>query len=110
MSHTLLQPHITKLFGIDELSLDEQAIFLSEVGDSIVETSLVRFMSTASPEVQAEVETYLAVAPEPDVLIDYLLTTYEDFAPIVASVAAEVKTEAEKALLKKDSEITIIDA
>jgi hypothetical protein len=110
MSAHILQENITQLLGIDTLSPEEQASFLSEVGDVIFQTSLVRLATDLAPEQQQSLEQYLDTEPEPEVLMQHLLEHYKEFKRILEEVVIEFKEDALAVLAKKEDDIKIIDA
>ena len=107
MHTSLLQENIITALGLDELSLEEQSAFLSEVGDVVFQTALVRLVSELSEEQQHALETYLDTEPEPDVLLAHLLEHYEMFKKILESAVLEFKEDALAVLQKKEEEIEI---
>lgn len=109
MSPHILQENIAKVLGIDTLPLEEQAAFLSEVGDTIFETSLVRLVAELSPEQLQALEQYLETEPEPEVLMQHLLEHYKSFQVILEAAAVEFKEDALAVLEKKESDIAVVD-
>lgn len=109
MSSPLLHQNIAEVLGIHDLSLEEQAAFLSEVGDVIFETSLVRLVSQLSVEQQEALEQYLETEPEPDILLAHLLEHHADFNAILEEVVLEFKEDALKVLKEKDADITVVE-
>ncbi len=111
MSFSLLKQNLAQVLGITELPLEEQAAFLSEVGDVIFETSLVRLVSSLGEEQQQSLEQYLETEPEPEVLLTHLLEHHKNFEQILEEVVLEFKEDALKVLEdKKDSVEDIIIA
>lgn len=107
MTPPILNKNIAQLLGIDELSPDEQAAFLSEVGDVIFETSLLRLVAGLTEEQQEALEQYLETEPEPDVLLSHLLEHHKNFASILEEAVIEFKEDAQRVLEeKKDIEVT----
>jgi hypothetical protein len=109
MSLSILKQNIAEVLGITELSLEEQAAFLSEVGDVIFETSLVRLVSMLSESQQQALDQYLETQPEPDVLLSHLLEHHPDFSSILDAVVAEFKEDALKVLQEREKDIEVID-
>ncbi len=94
MTQNILQQNISKLLGIETLSPEEQSAFLTEVGDVIFQTSLVRLVSGLSDEQQQALEDYVDTEPEPEVLLQHLLEHYKDFKTILEGVVTEFKEDA----------------
>lgn len=109
MALSILNQNIAEVLGITDLPLEDQAAFLSEVGDAIFETSLLRLISEFTDEQQQAFEQYLETEPEPDVLLAHLLEHHKDFAVILETVVVEFKEDALNALKQKESDIEIID-
>lgn len=110
MSQTILQENIAHVLGIDSLSVEEQAAFLSEVGDVIFETSLLRLVTNLSNEQQQALEEYLDTEPEPEILLQHLLEHYKEFQTILEEVVLEFKEDALAVLESKKEDIKVIDA
>lgn len=94
MTPPLLSKDITALLGLDELSAEEQATFLANIGDVILETALVRFSSLLSEPQHIALQEYLETSPEPDVLMKHLLDHYEEFKDVLEAVTLEFKEDA----------------
>ena len=109
MSVSLLKQNIAEVLGITHLSPDEQASFLSEVGDVIFETSLVRLASGFSDAERQALEQYLETEPEPDVLLAHLLEHYPSFKEILDEAVLEFKADALHVLEKKEADMKVID-
>ena len=109
MPQNLLQQNLSRLLGIDELSLEEQSAFLSEVGDVIFQTSLVRLVSSLSESQQHALEDYIDTNPEPEVLLAHLLEHYKEFSTILEEVVIEFKEDALNVLGKKEGDIEVVD-
>lgn len=109
MSISILQQNLANVLGINELPLEEQAAFLSEVGDVIFETSLVRLVSGLSEEQQLALEQYLETEPEPEVLLAHLLEHHQQFSGILEGVVLEFKEDALKVLQEKQDDISVIE-
>lgn len=108
MAH-MLDQKLVEAFGIDLLPLEEQAAFLSEVGDAVFQTSLIQLFSQLTEEEQAPLEVFLASEPEPDVLLAHLLQNYAAFSSILEATVYSYKENAQKALAERDDEIKIIE-
>lgn len=102
MNDSLLQKDITKVLGIDELSPNEQAKFLAEVGDVILERSLLQFSASLTDEQHIALQEYLETDPEPEVLMNHLLKHYDHFEGIIENVVLEFKEDALKVLGEDD--------
>ncbi len=104
MAQGILQQNLTKMLGIDELSVEEQSAFLSEVGDVIFERSIVRLVASLTEEQQHALEDYLDTDPEPEVLLSHLIEHYKEFETILEEVVIEFKEDALKVLQETQTE------
>lgn len=105
----LLQQNIARILGIEGLPLEEQAAFLAEIGDTIFQSSLMRFTATLSDEQQFALEQYLETEPEPEAVLQHLLETYEQFKTILEESVIEFKEDALAILKEIDTSMPIID-
>lgn len=109
MSQNVLQQNITSVLGIDTLPLEEQTAFLSEVGDTIFQTSLLRLVSGLSEDQQQSIEQYLDSEPEPEILLQHLLEHYKEFQTILEEVTIEFKEDALTVLKEQKDDMKVID-
>jgi len=100
MPQTILQENMVELLGIDTLSVEEQAAFLSDVGELILETALVRLVSELSLTQQHSLDAYMDAKPEPEILLSHLLEHYKNFNSILENAIEEFKEDA-LAVLRK---------
>jgi len=108
-SPSILNENIAQILGITSLSVEEQAAFLSEVGDVIFETALVRLVTSLLEEEQIALEQYLETEPEPEVLLSHLLEHYKVFETILEEVVTEFKEDALAVLKDTQKDIEVID-
>ncbi len=101
MDTSLLKKDIATTMDIQSLSTKDQAAFLAEVGDVILETSLMRFSSILSEPQHVALQEYLETEPEPDVLMNHLVEHYEEFKDILEAVTLEFKEDAMKAIAEE---------
>lgn len=109
MTQDLLQQNITKVLGIEELSLEEQSAFLTEVGDVIFQSALLRLVSSLNDDQQHALEEYLDTNPEPDILLAHLIEHYTEFSAILEEVVLEFKEDALKILGETDTDIKVVE-
>ena len=106
---SILNKNLAEVLGITQLPLEEQAAFLSEVGDVIFQTSLVRLVSSLTPQQQQALEQYLETEPEPEVLLSHLLEHHKDFGKILEDAVLEFKEDALRVLEEKKDDISVIE-
>ena len=94
MSQNLLQQNIAPLLGIDQLSPDEQAVFLSDIGDLVFESALLRLVADLTPDQESSLDHYLETEPQSEVLMEYLFTHHKGFEKILEEEIIAFKEEA----------------
>lgn len=94
MSQNLLQQNIAPLLGIDKLSPDEQAVFLSDIGDLILESALLRLIADLTADQESSLNHYLETEPQPEVLMEYLFEHHKSFETILEEEIIAFKEEA----------------
>jgi len=93
MSQNILQQNIAPLLGIDQLSPDEQAIFLSDIGDLVLESAFLRLVADLTPDQESALDHYLETEPKSEVLMEYLFTHYTEFEKILDEEIMAFKEE-----------------
>ena len=94
MPNDLLQQNIASILGIDKLPEDEQAVFLMDIGDLIVESALLRLVVDLDENQEAALNQYLETEPQPEVLMEYLLSHHKNFSQILEEEIIAFKEEA----------------
>ncbi len=94
MSNTLLQTDLTKLLGVDALPEDEQASFIAEMGQVVLDTAITRLIASMTDEQQSALEHYLDSEPSAEDLMEKLINQYPNFGPILEDVVLEIKEDA----------------
>ncbi len=94
MSQNILQLNIAPLLGIDQLSPDEQAVFLSDIGDLVFESALLRLVADLTVDQESSLDHYLETEPEPAVLMEYLFVHHKTFEKILEEEIIAFKEEA----------------
>lgn len=90
----LLQKDITKVLGVDSLSDNEQAVFLAQIGDAVMESALLRLVADLNPDQETALEQYLEEEPEPEALMKHLLEHHASFETVLEEEIAAFKEEA----------------
>lgn len=94
MPNQLLQQDITDSLGLLALSDEEKVVFLSEIGDVVLESALIRLAEELSPDQELALEQFLDTNPEPDTLMNHLLTHHQNFESILTEEIIAFKEEA----------------
>jgi len=94
MPQTILKKDIIKTLGLDGLSDQEQASFLSNVGDIVLESSLLRLVESFDKQQEEALKYYMDTNPSSDVLMEHLLEHYKSFEIILEEEIIAFKEEA----------------
>lgn len=94
MPNQLLQQDITGTLGLNGLTDDEKIVFLSEIGDVVLESTLIRLAEDLSPDQELALEQFLDTEPEPDTLMNHLLQHHQNFEQILEEEIIAFKEEA----------------
>lgn len=93
MNTATVQQDIHKILGLESLSGEEQAVFLADVGELIIESALLRLVADMSPDQEASINHYLETNPEPQVFMEHLLKHHASFATILEEEVTAFKEE-----------------
>ncbi len=93
MDNAIAQQDMTKLLGLESLSAEEQASFLSDVGELIIESALLRLVADLTPDQEAAINHYLETNPDPAVFMEYLLKHHASFEQILEEEVQAFKEE-----------------
>ena len=102
MSQTILEKDITKTLGLDSLSDEQQAAFLSNVGSIVLESSLLHLVESFDEQQQESLQYYLDTNPTPDALMEHLLKHYKKFEKILEEEIISFKEDALTVLGEKE--------
>ena len=92
--NSILGKDITKVLGLDELSDEEKLIFLNEIGDTILQSALLRLVTDLSTDQQAALDQFLETEPEAEALLKHLFEHHKNFEQILTEEIASFKEEA----------------
>lgn len=90
---TILQQDLRDTFGFTELSPAEQEVFLEKLGTTVIDAALVSLVTELNEEQQASLNYYLDTEPNPEALLEHLLTQYESFEQILEQTIKELKED-----------------
>jgi hypothetical protein len=91
---TILNDDQTKLFGLDEMSEEEQMAFLDEVGGLVFESATLRYLVELSEEEQEYFESYVTHNADDEDLLPKLEKEFPRFAEIFLEEVVAFKEEA----------------
>ena len=89
----MLQKNISEIVGLDGMTPEEQAVFLSDVGNIIIESSVMRLLSEMNDEQVNALNHFIETDPEPDVLMDHLIKHHKSFQNILDEETVAFKEE-----------------
>ncbi len=94
MQNNILEKNIVQILGIETLEPKEQALFLEEIGETILDAVLVRLTSVMTESEVDALSQYLETQPEPQVLLAHVFEHFADAETILAEVVTEFKIDA----------------
>lgn len=94
MNLSLLQKDISDVLGLEALSEEERVVFLSNIGDVIMESALLRLVADLSPDQQAALEQFLESEPDGETLMKHLLEHHKAFESLLEEEIIAFKEDA----------------
>ena len=94
----ILELDISELFGFAEMSDEEKADLLENIGSVITESSTLRYVTEAPPEQVELFEKFLEEHGEEEDVLVKLIETFPDFENILTEEIAAFKSEAQQIL------------
>ncbi len=91
-----IESKLGDLFGIKEMSEAQKADFVERVGNIVMESAILRLLSTLDEKQVEELETKLVEDVEAEELFAHLLKNYPEFETIIAEEMAAFQNEAEQ--------------
>lgn len=91
--HSILEHDLAETVGIDVLEPAEQATFIAQIGETILDKALLRLVASLSDEQGSALAHYLEDAPPADVLMKHLFDQYPEFESILIEEIAAFKEE-----------------
>ena len=104
MSQAILEKNIIGILGLESLPDAERFVFLAQIADAVMESSLLRFIAGLTEDQQESLEYYMSTNPQPEVLFEHLATHYKAFEVIMQEEIVSFKKEA-VSLLGNDTEV-----
>lgn len=91
--HNLLEHDISSNIGVNALEPAEQDAFIAQLGESILDSALLRLVADLNTEQATALEYYLEDAPPAEVLIKHLFDQYPQFEAILTEEIVAFKEE-----------------
>ncbi len=96
MLQKLVQQNIAELLGVSSLSLYEQEVFLTNVGELILESAVIRLVIDLTDEEETALSHYLETEPQSEVLVEHLIEHHSAFKTILKQEAQIFTKEAKR--------------
>ena len=94
MSKDILEKNISELFGFSDMTDEEKAELLDDIGSLIMESSVLRFVATGEEKEVASLEQFLEKHENDDALLEKLLKEFPSFQKIIEEEIVAFKAEA----------------
>lgn len=94
MELDILNKDISDLFGLEDAPQEEKEAMLAEIGDVILESSLLRLSTELNEEQSAALEHYLEANDDSETILKYLLTQHTEFQKIFEEEVLAFKEDA----------------
>lgn len=91
--HHILNQDLTDLVGLDVLEPTEQDAFVAKIGETILDSALLRLVASLTEEQTAALNHYLEDNPPAEVLIKHLFDQYDEFERIITEEIIAFKEE-----------------
>ena len=95
MNDINLQSKMTELLGLEAMNEAEQANMLLQIGDSVIESTLIRFLRELDDKQTEAVEYYLEDQSNGQITFTHLFESYPRFKEIFEEEVRALKDEAE---------------
>lgn len=106
MMQQLLDKDIRALLRFDEISKEEQATLLDDIGQSVLEAAIVRYLAHLNEGEAGEFETYVEENKEDEDLLALMCEQYPDFESAIALEMESFKKETEAVLKESDKDVS----
>lgn len=94
MDNEVVKKDLSSVLGVNELPPEEQELFLAEVGNVVLQTALVRFVSTLDDRQNEALNHFLETVASPEDLFQHLSENYKDFSDYLDEAVIEFKENA----------------
>ncbi len=94
MKQTDLKTNLKQTFDLSTLSEEEQLVLANDVGELILESSLLRLMAELSEDQTSSLDHYLDSEPSSEELLEHLIEHYEVFPELVKEELQNFQKEA----------------
>jgi hypothetical protein len=94
MSQAILEKNIIDVLGLESLPDEERFVFLAQIADAVMESTLLRLVAGLNEDQQESLEHYLSTDPKPEVMMEHFATHYKAFETIFQEEVIAFKEEA----------------
>lgn len=92
--HHVLNQDLTDLIGLSVLTPVEQNEFIAQIGETILDSTLLRLVAGLTDEQHTALEHYLDDEPAAEVLLKHLFDQYDQFEAVLTEEIVAFKEEA----------------
>ena len=103
MDNIKLSEKLAEVLKIDALPPEEQQEFLSRVGNVILDSSVMRLLTSLEESEVESLEKYIDSGSQEDDVFEHLLKTYPNFEKIVEEEAAALQSNFAEVMLPEGS-------
>ncbi len=89
-----IQHTIEEILGLNDMSAEEQQIFLANVGALIIESAVLKYVVGLDPVSLKQFDSWLTVNQQAETLLERSLIAYPDFAEVFAEEMGAFQSEA----------------
>ena len=93
MNDDVLEQDISNELGLNGLNEDQQAVFLTEIGETLLQSTITRLVAGFSPEQKEAFDHYLESEPAPEALLKHMTENYPAFVELFDQEVRAFKTE-----------------
>lgn len=94
LQKNILEQDISELFGFEEMSEEEKATLLDDIGSTILESATLRFMVESEDTAVEKFETVVEEYADKDEMLQKLLESFPRLGEILEEEIAAFKKEA----------------
>ena len=100
---TTTSTDISTILGFSQLSELEQTQVITEIGDLVLESAILRLVSELTPEQNEALEQFVSTEPKAEVLLSHLLIHHESFSRILEEEAEQFRADAREVFQKNEN-------
>lgn len=79
--------------NLEGLTIDDKLALLTELGDVVLEASILRLVGGLTSDQQEALEQFMETEPDPEALLKHIFSHHKDFERILTEEAQEKENE-----------------